>query len=73
MKTYIYEGTEVTLTGRTANKSKKTPSGKTIESQLVEVKPVPKPGTPVWNRWVKMSDLFEVGGEVIGVDKPAST
>lgn len=65
MKTYIYEGTEVTLTDRVATKTKKTPSGKVIETQLVEVKPVPKPGTPVWARWVKMTDLFEVSNNII--------
>ena len=64
-KSYVYDGVEVTLTGRIAINEKKGSSGKITRNELVEVTPIKKPGVPVWNKWVKPKALFEVADESI--------
>lgn len=64
-KSYVYDGVEVTLTGRIAINEKKGSSGKITRNELVEVTPIKKPGVPVWNKWVKPKDLFEVADDSI--------
>jgi len=54
-KTYVYQGLEVELTGRKAQR--KTRSGKMNE--VVEVKPT-DPENGSFLKWVSMSDLFEI-------------
>lgn len=52
---YVFEGTEVKLTGRTAKKpSTLTPGGTII---LYEVSPADDE-TIQWKKWVKEADLF---------------
>lgn len=67
--TYVYEGVEVTLTGRVAAKEKKMSSGKIIRDELLEVTPVKKPGVPVWRKWVKAKDLFKVASSDDAVEQ----
>jgi len=62
-KTYVYDGIEVILTKRMATQEKKMSSGKILKNVLVEVTPIKKPGVPVWRKWVKPKDLFEVAAE----------
>ena len=69
MTTYVYEDTEVQLTGR---KAKRDDANKKIRGRhvpsiklLVEIQPVADPSA--WKRWVKMEDLYEV----VEVEKPA--
>jgi hypothetical protein len=71
-KTYVHDGVEVILTGRVAISEKKMASGKVIRSELVEVKPIKKPGVPVWEKWVKPKDLFEVAAAPVpeSLDNP---
>jgi len=72
-KTYVFDGVEVTLTGRIAINKKKMSSGKLITNELVEVTPVKKPGVPVWNKWIKHKDLFEIApAKVESIDKSAN-
>lgn len=57
--TYVHNGKEVKLTGRKASKNARS---KTIE--LVEIKPIDVDDVDNrHNTWVKMEDLFIVGGE----------
>ena len=61
-KTYIYDGTEVVLTGRQAHReggSVKTRSrvAKTVDV-LVEIKPLNE--IQAWTKWVRMKELYEV-------------
>lgn len=55
MASYVYEQTEVILTGRKATKELR--SGK--EEVLFEITPISKI-TGSWQKWVQMSQLFEV-------------
>ena len=64
-KTYVHDGIEVKLTGRKATQEKKMTSGKVLKTELVEIVPIKKPGVPVWAKWVKPKDLFEVESEKI--------
>ncbi len=59
-KAYVFNGTEVVMTGKVAKKT--TPRGK--ENLLYEIKPR-KSENGTWTKWVRMSDLFEI------VDEPA--
>ncbi len=71
-KTFVFDGVEVTLTGRIAVNEKKMSSGKIITNELVEVTPIKKPGVPVWNKWIKRKDLFEIApAKTESIDKPA--
>lgn len=54
-KTFVYEGQEVVLTGRKAQK--KTRSGKTDE--VVEIRPSDTTSAE-FKKWVRESDLFEI-------------
>lgn len=66
-ETYIYDNTEVVMTGRTAVKAvakTKRRSGRSPVStdRLYEVKPAdPENGT--WTKWVRQSDLYEIQEE----------
>lgn len=55
--TYVYEGTEVVMTGRTAQK----PSTLSAHIMLImyEIQPADKE-TITWKKWVKMDQLFIV-------------
>jgi hypothetical protein len=55
METFVFEGTEVKKTGRTA--SKKLPI-KNRELILIEITPVDT--TFDWKKWVRPEDLYEV-------------
>jgi len=55
METFVFEGTEVKKTGRTASK-KLTIKNK--ELILVEITPVDT--TFDWKKWVRPEDLYEV-------------
>lgn len=60
MTTYVYQDTEVELTGREAKRQGKTGRGSkhTFTEILVEIRPVNDPNA--WKRWVKKSELFEI-------------
>ncbi len=62
---YIYDNTEVVMTGRTAVRNPKAKARRTgtrspeKRDTLYEVKPAdPEEGS--WTRWVRMSDLYEI-------------
>ena len=67
MKTYLYDDTEVILTGRTAKKQRKKytwgrPVSGVTESEyidiLVEIEPI---GSSIsWKKWVKQKELYEI-------------
>ena len=56
--TYVYNGTEVILTGRFAGKT--NDRGKT--SQLFEVKSIDENG-PTLVKWVRLAELHKIQGE----------
>lgn len=56
-KTYVFEGTEVRKTGRTAVRKVTTVPGKSRELTLVEITPV---SDFEWKKWVSPDQLFEV-------------
>lgn len=57
-KTYVYEGTEVRKTGRTAVRTlHQGHPGKTRELTLVEITPV---ADFEWKKWVSPDQLYEV-------------
>ncbi len=65
-KYYVYNETEVVLTGRTAEKQLPalTARGKNKETEprvqtLHEITPRDKEGI-TWKKWVRLSDLFEI-------------
>lgn len=59
MKTYVYDGTEVKMTGREAvRKVGRAGAGSTRELKLVEVTPV-DPSFD-WKKWVSPDQLYEV-------------
>lgn len=53
---WVYDGVEVTKTGRVAHNT--TRSGKPLE--LVEVTPVDQRLVGTWKKWAKETDLYEV-------------
>jgi len=56
-KTYVYDGKEVVLTGRTAGKKMK--SGK--DKILHEIRPAEAdPDFKSLNKWVQMDELYEI-------------
>ena len=55
IKTYVFENTEITLTGRTASKPLR--SGK-LET-LYEITPR-YDNVGAWRKWARMEDMFEV-------------
>ena len=57
-KTYVYNGKEVVLTGRTATKELRSGRNRT----LYEIRPLTAtPEQKDFNEWVEMEDLFEIG------------
>jgi len=58
MKTYVYDGTEVRLTGREAVRKVGRSTGSGRELKLVEVTPV-DPSFD-WKKWVSPDQLYEV-------------
>jgi hypothetical protein len=58
MNNYVYDGTEVSLTGRVAVKQVRTTT-KTVEDKLVEIKPTDSEG-PTWKRWVRETELYKI-------------
>lgn len=57
--TYVYDGTEVKLTGRQATNSRQKSNTKIHpDFTLVEVKPLDKDLT--WSKWVKQSELYVI-------------
>lgn len=52
---YVFEGTECTMTGRTASKAS-TLNNKVLLT-MYEIEPADKEGTS-WKKWVKMDQLF---------------
>lgn len=63
-KTYVYNETEVKLTGRTAKKTLEA-KGRRSEPKvfmLYEITPADKENGS-WKNWVKMTDLYEIVGE----------
>lgn len=59
METFVYEGSEVKKTGRTAQKIL-TAGVRTKEMTLVEITPVDT--TFDWKKWVRPEDLYTVKG-----------
>ena len=68
-KTYVYDNIEVTLTGRTAEKKTETkvrggrraPSTAAVKiDTLHEITPA-GPIAASWKKWVRMTDLYEIG------------
>lgn len=62
METYIHEGVEVKLTGRTAKKTTtiRTISGKVPSvNVLIEIAPVDKESGS-WKKWVKKEELYKI-------------
>lgn len=57
METFVYEGTEVKKTGRSAVKTL-TAGTRTKELSLVEITPVDT--TFDWKKWVRPEDLYTV-------------
>lgn len=59
-KTYVFEGLEVILTGRTAKRELKG-SGRAASriDTIHEITPANKEDGS-WTKWVRMSDLYEV-------------
>ena len=53
-KNYVFEGTEVKLTGRTAKKE-----GIQKELLLYEVTPIDETDGG-WKRWVRLTDLYSI-------------
>lgn len=60
MDTYVFDGTEVKLTGRRAEKTVNKP-GKPpkVISVQVEITPIDRDG-PTWTKWVDEKTLFKV-------------
>ena len=57
MKTFVFDGTEIKLTGREAVK-KVVVGFKTRELKLVEI--TPADNTFDWKKWVPMEQLYEI-------------
>ena len=55
IETYVYDGTEVKKTGRTAKREVPRVKGDPIVMQLVEITPADDTG---WLKWVKPEELF---------------
>lgn len=63
--TYVYDGTEVKLTGRTARKDgeRRTARGRvSFIDILVEITPTDK-NSPAWKKWVKKEELYKINNE----------
>lgn len=58
-ETYVYEGDEVTKTGRTASKQIQVLPSKVRTEILVEITPVSTDGF-AWKKWVSEKSLFRV-------------
>lgn len=60
VETYVFDGTEVRLTGRRAEKHLEKPGKppRLIGTQ-VEITPIDRDG-PTWTKWVDQSSLFKV-------------
>lgn len=62
METYVHEGIEVGLTGRTAKKeaTRRTTRGKVPSIDiLVEITPIDKE-TGSWKKWIKKEELYKI-------------
>ncbi len=60
MDTYVFEGTEVKLTGRRAERTvTKTGKPPKVIGVQVEITPVDRDG-PTWTKWVDEKALFKV-------------
>ena len=63
-KTYVHEGIEVRLTGRTAKKQKRTTSKRVAATETLVHEITPSNAeSGSWKKWVKMTDLFEIVDE----------
>ena len=62
MQTFVFDGTEVQLTGREAKREVKL-SSKSYTDVLIEIQPVDTTG-PSWKRWVKQTDLYTIQSTV---------
>ncbi len=60
-KTYVFEGVEVKLTGRTAKKEMKTQRRRVAAKLdlIHEIAPADKE-MGNWKKWVRMTELFEI-------------
>lgn len=62
MTTYVHEGVEVAMTGRTANRKIPTrPNAKEAMLTLVEIEPIDKSFD--WKKWVDPRQLYVVSDE----------
>ena len=59
-KTYVYEGVEVMLTGRTAQK--RSTMSKDLVLTQYEVQPADQEGIQ-WKKWAKADDLYTISQE----------
>jgi hypothetical protein len=62
-KTYVFQNTEIKLTGRTADKelkaTRRTKPGTANVATLYEITPV-DPLNGSWKKWVRIEELFEI-------------
>jgi hypothetical protein len=58
-KSFVYDGVEVTLTGRKAKKDKVRRNQIISSETIVEIAPKDKDG-PTWKRWVRTTELYEI-------------
>lgn len=71
MDTYIFEGEEVVLTGRTASKNIGSGSpSKLLQRPMVEITPFDK-DNGTWKKWTIMGTLFKVDA-IVGSTKVRS-
>ena len=59
MKTYVYDGAEVSLTGREAVKRVNIPGKAPREMKIVEITPFDTTAFE-WKKWVSLDQLYEV-------------
>ncbi len=55
IETFVYEGVEVTKTGRKAKREIVRPRGEPVVTYLHEITPTDGTG---WLKWVKLEELF---------------
>lgn len=60
MKTWVYDGTEVVLTGREAVKLVKISVTKSRELKVVEITPASTETEFGWKKWVDPAQLYEI-------------
>jgi len=58
---YVFQGEEVMLTGRTAERPKVSRRGPDTVEKLVEITPASTTGLGTsWKKWVNVAELYEI-------------